>query len=275
MIIDGKQISSEINEQTKKEIERLKSKTGKQPSLFLISFGDISNIYARNIAKNCEGVGITGKVHFFEESKENQVIDLIKRLNSDKDINGILVHRPLPIPEDKILNSISKEKDVYGIHSSYSYNLLGEKILSPCVPLAVLTILDKSNIDLKGKHAVIVNRSKFIGRPLSQILLQRDATVTICHSKTQNLGVLTSAADILITAAGKPGLITSDMVRRDSTVIDVALTLVDGKWKGDVDFDNVKNKVAAITPVPGGVGPVTVSIVLQNTLKAFKNQFNL
>lgn len=272
MIIDGKEISKEINEETKRKLEELRTWTGKQPFLYLISFAGDSDVYVRNIAKTCEELGILGKATVFKEPEENKIIELIRELNKDQEVSGILVHRPVPIPEDNILSSISKEKDVYGFHSSYSYDLLGERVLSPVVPLAVLNILIHLNAEIEGKNVVIVNRSKFIGRPLAQLLLQRDATVTICHSKTQDLGKYTSQADILITAAGKPGLITSDMVKENSIVIDVAMTMVDGHWKGDVDFENVKDRVQAITPVPGGVGPVTVSMILHNTFKAFKNQ---
>jgi methylenetetrahydrofolate dehydrogenase (NADP+)/methenyltetrahydrofolate cyclohydrolase len=275
MIIDGKEISNEINEQTKRQVEELMERTGKQPYLFVISFKGDAEIYVRNIAKHCDELGIIGKAKIFQEPNEEQIISLIEELNADEKINGILVHRPIPIPEDNILSFIAKEKDVYGIHSSYSYDLIGSEVLSPVVPIAVLNILENLNTDLEGKHVVIVNRSKFIGRPLAQMFLQKNATVTICHSKTQDLGKYTSQADILITAAGNPGLITADMVKENSIVIDVAMTMVDGHWKGDVDFENVKDKVYAITPVPGGVGPVTVSAILRNTLKAFKNQLNL
>ena len=275
MIIHGKEISGEINNKIKKEIEKLRRRSRKRPFLFMFSFKEDSDVYVKNIAKTCENLGIVGNAKIIQKPNEKRLIDSINELNVNRNIHGILIHRPLPIPEDNILNSISPEKDVYGVHSSYTYNLLGKKTLGPVTPLAVLKILDKLNIDLKGKHAVIVNRSKFIGRPLAQMLLQRDATVTICHSKTHRLGDYTSQADILITAAGEPSLITSDMVKENSVVIDVAMTLVDNRWKGDVDFDNVKDKVLAITPVPGGVGPVTISMIMENTLKAFKNQLNL
>ena len=279
MIIDGKQIAGEIREKLKQQIEQLPASTVK-PGLAVILIGDHppSQIYVKNKEKCAREVGIQSKILKFENTiTEQDLIKKIHALNNDKTIHGILVQLPLPshIDSKKIISEISPEKDVDGFHPVNVGNLSsGNSALVPCTPYGCYLLLKKVIPNLTGMHAVIIGRSNINGKPMAQLLLQEDCTVTITHSKSKNLKELCLNADILIASVGKPHLVKADWVKKDCVVIDVGINRImkDGVKKivGDVDFENIKNKVKAITPVPGGVGPMTISCLLNNTFLAYK-----
>ena len=279
MIIDGKQIAGEIREKLKQQIEQLPASTVK-PGLAVILIGDHppSQIYVKNKEKCAREVGIQSKILKFENTiTEQDLIKKIHTLNNDKTIHGILVQLPLPshIDPKKIISEISPEKDVDGFHPVNVGNLSsGNSALIPCTPYGCYLLLKKVIPNLTGMHAVIIGRSNINGKPMAQLLLQEDCTVTITHSKSKNLKELCLKADILIASVGKPHLVKADWVKKDCVVIDVGINRImkDGVKKivGDVDFENIKNKVKAITPVPGGVGPMTISCLLNNTFLAYK-----
>lgn len=277
-IIDGKKIASEINEDAKKEVEKLKAKYNQSPCLATVVVGadDSSKVYVKKREKICEKIGVISKVYDLpEDSEENNVLELIGKLNNDENVHGIIVQLPLPkyIDKRKISEAVSPEKDVDCMNPLNIGRLAsGDEIVAPCTPTAVITIFEKSGIKIKGKNVVIVGRSRIVGRPLALMLINRDATVIICHTKTKNLEKHTRNADILIAAAGSPGLIKRDMAKKNAVVVDVGINVVNNKIVGDVDFENVKNKASFITPVPGGVGPVTVAMIMKNTVEAFKRQ---
>ncbi len=279
MIIDGKQIAGEIREKLKQQIEQLPASSVK-PGLAVILIGDHppSQIYVKNKEKCAREVGIQSKILKFENTiTEQDLIKKIHTLNNDKTIHGILVQLPLPshIDPKKIISEISPEKDVDGFHPVNVGNLSsGNSALVPCTPYGCYLLLKKVIPNLTGMHAVIIGRSNINGKPMAQLLLQEDCTVTITHSKSKNLKELCLNADILIASVGKPHLVKADWVKKDCVVIDVGINRImkDGVKKivGDVDFENIKNKVKAITPVPGGVGPMTISCLLNNTFLAYK-----
>lgn len=279
MIIDGKQIAGEIREKVKQQIEQLPASSVK-PGLAVILIGDHppSQIYVKNKEKCAREVGIQSKILKFENTiTEQDLIKKIHTLNNDKTIHGILVQLPLPshIDPKKIISEISPEKDVDGFHPVNVGNLSsGNSALVPCTPYGCYLLLKKVIPNLTGMHAVIIGRSNINGKPMAQLLLQEDCTVTITHSKSKNLKELCLNADILIASVGKPHLVKADWVKKDCVVIDVGINRImkDGVKKivGDVDFENIKNKVKAITPVPGGVGPMTISCLLNNTFLAYK-----
>lgn len=279
MIIDGKQIAGEIREKLKQQIEQLPASSVK-PGLAVILIGDHppSQIYVKNKEKCAREVGIQSKILKFENTiTEQDLIKKIHTLNNDKTIHGILVQLPLPshIDSKKIISEISPEKDVDGFHPVNVGNLSsGNSALVPCTPYGCYLLLKKVIPNLTGMHAVIIGRSNINGKPMAQLLLQEDCTVTITHSKSKNLKELCLKADILIASVGKPHLVKADWVKKDCVVIDVGINRImkDGfkKIVGDVDFENIKNKVKAITPVPGGVGPMTISCLLNNTFLAYK-----
>lgn len=275
-IIDGVYASKTLKDNIKKEISKNKIK----PSLAVIQIGDdsASNIYIRNKEKACSYVGIDFKhIKFDKTISQDIVINEINKLNLDDKINGILVQLPLPksFDEGKIVNTISPLKDVDGLTYQNVGNLvLGNDGLVPCTPLGVIELLKMYNVKLEGKNVCIVGRSNLVGRPLIQLLLRRNATVSICHSKSQDIKTYTKLADVLIVAAGHPNLITKDMVKKKAVVIDVGINKENNVLCGDVDFEKVKKKTSLITPVPGGVGPMTVACLLKNTLKAYNIQNN-
>lgn len=275
-IIDGVYASKTLKDNIKKEISKNKIK----PSLAVIQIGDdsASNIYIRNKEKACSYVGIDFKhIKFDKTISQDIVINEINKLNHDDKVNGILVQLPLPksFDEGKIVNTISPIKDVDGLTYQNVGNLvLGNDGLVPCTPLGVIELLKMYNVKLEGKNVCIVGRSNLVGRPLIQLLLRRDATVSICHSKSQDIKTYTKLADVLIVAAGHPNLITKDMVKKNAVVIDVGINKENNVLCGDVDFEKVKKKASLITPVPGGVGPMTVACLLKNTLKAYNIQNN-
>lgn len=277
-IIDGKKIASEINEDAKKEVEKLKIKYNQSPCLATVVVGkdESSKLYVKKRGKICEKIGVISKVYDLpEDSEENNVLELIGKMNNDENVHGIIVQLPLPkhIDKRKISEAVSPEKDVDCMNPLNIGRLAsGNEAVAPCTPKAVIAILEKSGIKIKGKNVVIVGRSRIVGRPLALMLINRDATVTICHTKTKNLEKHTKNADILVAAAGSPTLIKNEMVKENAVVIDVGINVVNNNIVGDVDFENVKNKASFITPVPGGVGPVTIAMIMKNTVEAFKRQ---
>lgn len=274
MIIDGKKIADSIQENLKDKIERLEVK----PKLVIVQVGDdpASTSYTNIKQKACKKVGIPCVIrNLIEKTSEDELIDIIELLNKDKKIHAIIVQLPLPkhINEIKILEKIDPLKDVDGFSTeNMGKLLLGNEEIVPATPKGIVRLLEEYKIPLEGKNVVIINRSNVVGKPLSLLLIYRNATVEICHTKTKDLEDHTKRADILIVAVGKPKLITKDFVSKGSVVIDVGINRINGKLCGDVDFENVKDKASYITHVPGGVGPMTVAMLLENTLRAYKNQ---
>jgi len=276
MIIDGKKEAALLREEIKKEITSLKDKTNRVPGLTVILIGDFapSQIYVRNKEKNSKEVGINSTViKYSKDITEEKVLKKIKELNNDKDVSGILVQLPLPdqIDKEKIINSIDPSKDVDGFNPINVGNLAsGYGAIVPCTPLGCLLLLKKIEKNLSGKHAVIIGRSNLNGKPMAQLLLKENCTVTVSHSKTKNLKEECLKADILIAAVGVANLVKKDWVKHGSIIIDVGINKQGDKIVGDVSFEEVKDKVRAITPVPGGVGPMTIACLLKNTLECFK-----
>ena len=278
MIIDGKKEAQLLRDEIKKEIESLKSKNNKVPGLTVILIGDFvpSQIYVKNKERNAKEVGINSEVvRYPKEVTEQEVLNKIKELNDNDAVSGILVQLPLPpqINKEKIINAIDPAKDVDGFHPINVGNLSsGYNATVPCTPLGCLFLIKKAEPNLSGKHAVIIGRSNLNGKPMAQLLLKENCTVTILHSKTKDLKIECLKADILIAAVGVPNLVKGDWVKENSIIIDVGINKVGDKIIGDVDFDAVKEKVRAITPVPGGVGPMTIACLLKNTLECFKGR---
>ena len=278
MIIDGKKEAAVLREKIKKEIDSIKSKINKVPGLTVILIGDFapSQIYVKNKEKNSKEVGINSEVvRYSKEVTEKEVLKKIELLNNDNNVSGILVQLPLPsqINKEKIINSIDPKKDVDGFHPTNVGNLSsGYKATVPCTPLGCLLLIKKIEPSLSGKHAVIIGRSNLNGKPMAQLLLKENCTVTIVHSKTKDLKTECLKADILVAAVGVANLVKGDWVKENSIVIDVGINKVGDKIVGDVEFDSVKEKARAITPVPGGVGPMTIACLLKNTLECFKDR---
>jgi methylenetetrahydrofolate dehydrogenase (NADP+)/methenyltetrahydrofolate cyclohydrolase len=273
-IMDGNLLAREMRGEWKARAQHL-AEQGRQPGLAVIIAGNnpASSIYVRNKAKACGEIGIYSEIHQFSgDVSEDEVIRRIQELNDNPRINGILVQLPLPpyFENDKVFASIAVAKDVDGFHPCNVGALAtGRAIFSPCTPYGVMHMLEKCDIPVEGQHAVVVGRSNIVGKPMALMLLQKSATVTICTSKTRDLADHTRRADILVVAAGKPRIISAAMVKAGATVIDVGINrLPDGKLTGDVDFDSVKEKAGYITPVPGGVGPMTITMLLCNTIEA-------
>ena len=276
-IIDGKKVSSHIKDNIAAEVKILKNKTGKTPGLAVVLVGDdpASAVYVKNKNKTCKNIGFQSFEHILpENTSENKLLNLINELNNDDQVNGILVQLPLPshISSSKILVSINPQKDVDGFHLENVGRLVtGNALFKPCTPAGIIKLLDEYKIEIEGKNAVIIGRSNIVGKPVSFLLLERNATVTICHSRTKDLPSITRSADILIAAIGKPNFVSLDMVKNNAVVIDVGINRLDGKLVGDVDFTSVSKQASLITPVPGGVGPMTIAMLMENTLQAFKN----
>ena len=276
MIIDEKKESANLREEIKNEILEIKKKINKNPSLTVILIGDFapSQIYVKNKEKNSTEVGITSNViNYPKEVSEKEVLDKINELNNDKNISGILVQLPLPeqISKEKIINAIDPKKDVDGFNPINVGNLAsGYKSIVPCTPLGCLLLIKKVEKNLSGKHAVIIGRSNLNGKPMAQLLLKENCTVTVVHSKTNNLQEECLKADILVAAVGVPNLVKKDWVKSSAIIIDVGINKVGDKIVGDVNFEEIKDNIKAITPVPGGVGPMTIACLLKNTLECFK-----
>ena len=278
MIIDGKKEAQLLREEIKKEIDSIKSKNNKVPGLTVILIGNYapSQIYVKNKEKNAKEVGINSEVvRYSKEVTEQEVLNKIKELNDTDAVSGILVQLPLPpqINKEKIINAIDPTKDVDGFHPINVGNLSsGYNATVPCTPLGCLLLIKKVEPNLSGKHAVIIGRSNLNGKPMAQLLLKENCTVTIVHSKTKDLKVECQKADILVAAVGVANLVKGDWVKKNSIIIDVGINKVGDKIVGDVEFDTVKEKARAITPVPGGVGPMTIACLLKNTLECFKDR---
>jgi methylenetetrahydrofolate dehydrogenase (NADP+)/methenyltetrahydrofolate cyclohydrolase len=274
-VIDGAALSRETRSRCSARVERLRRTRSITPGLAVVLVGNdpASRVYVRNKKRACVDAGFHAEQHELpESSSEAEVLARIRALNADPRIHGILVQLPLPshISGDRVLRAIAPEKDVDGFHPC-NVGLLetGNPRFCPCTPAGVMAMLDSEGIRPEGRHAVIVGRSNIVGKPLATLLLQRDATVSICHSKTPDLAALTRQADILAVAAGRPAVVTADMVKKDAVVIDVGINrLPGGGLVGDVDFDPVREKAAFLTPVPGGVGPMTVAMLISNTVAA-------
>tara|TARA_Y100000591_G_C21828341_1_gene698038 strand:+ start:1034 stop:1876 length:843 start_codon:yes stop_codon:yes gene_type:complete len=276
MIIDGKKEAEVLRNEIKKEISLLQEKTKKVPTLSVILIGNYapSEIYVKNKVKKSKEVGINSNIIRYPDNvSENQVLKKIIELNEDSKVSGILVQLPLPkqINKEKIINLIHPSKDVDGFHPVNVGNLAsGYHAITPCTPLGCSLLIKKIEKNLSGKHAVIVGRSNLNGKPMAQLLLRENCTVTIVHSKTKNIKDECSKADILVVAIGVPNFVKKDWVKAGSIVIDVGINKLENKIVGDVKFEEVKEKAKAITPVPGGVGPMTIACLLKNTLECFK-----
>lgn len=277
--IDGKLISAAVKERVKLEVEALKS-VGITTGLAVIIVGEdpASKVYVANKKKACEALGIISEEYALPETTtQEELLALIDELNHKKSINGILCQLPLPkhLDEQAVINAILPEKDVDAFHpTNVGKIMLGEYDFVPCTPAGIMEMLQYENIDIEGKTCVVIGRSNIVGKPMGMLLLHKNGTVTICHSRTRDLGAVCKNADILVAAVGRPNFVTADMVKEGAVVIDVGINRVDGKLVGDVDFEAVKDKCSAITPVPGGVGPMTIAMLMQNTLTAAKKQNN-
>ena len=278
LLIDGKKISTEIKDELKVTVGELK-KQGVETCLAVIQVGDdpASSIYVRNKKRACAYVGIESLSYELpEETTEDQLVKLVKELNENDNVHGILVQLPLPkhINADTIIRTISPDKDVDGFHpESVGRLCIGEPGFVSCTPAGIIQLLKRSGIEIEGKECVVVGRSNIVGKPMSILLLRENGTVTITHSRTKDLKEVTGRADILVVAIGKPKFITADYVKEGAVVIDVGMHRnEENKLCGDVDFDDVKDKVSAITPVPGGVGPMTIAMLMYNCVEAAKGQ---
>ena len=275
-IIDGKQISLDIKNELKEKVAKYKEQ-GIEITLAVVKVGNdpASAVYVRNKEKACEYVGINSKTLALpEETTEEELLNVVKELNEDKNVNGILVQLPLPkhIDEGKVLLTIDSTKDVDGFHPvNVGKMVIGEDTFLPCTPAGIIEMIKRTDIDIEGKECVVIGRSNIVGKPLIQCCLDKNATVTVCHSHTKNIKQITKNADILISAIGKAKFVTKDMVKDGVVIIDVGINRgEDGKLTGDVDFENVSPKASYITPVPGGVGPMTITMLMNNVIKAAK-----
>jgi methylenetetrahydrofolate dehydrogenase (NADP+)/methenyltetrahydrofolate cyclohydrolase len=274
LIIDGKMVANQLKEESLMKVEQLKN-TGFQPGLAVILVGDdpASHVYVRNKEKACMALGIFSQVlRLPQETSQDDLILRIKEFNQDTRIHGILVQKPLPkqIDEKKIIDTIAPQKDVDGFHPMNMGNLLiGDHGFVPCTPAGVIEMLKAYNIQIAGKRVVVIGRSNIVGKPMAALLIQEHATVTICHSQTQRLQEISKEADIVIAAIGKAQYVNSDFIKNGAVVVDVGMNrLANGKLVGDVDFESVKNIASYITPVPGGVGPMTIAMLMKNTIEA-------
>ncbi len=282
ILLDGRSLSERMRKEIGQQVERIASKGYRQPSLAVVLVGDdpASHVYVRNKRKACESVGIRSLFyHLPQNITLPELLELIAQLNSDEAVDGILVQLPLPkhIPEQEVILSISSKKDVDGFHPENMGKLVAriEGGFIPCTPLGIDILLRHYNIELKGKDVVIVGAGFIVGRPLSLLMLWRDATVCVCHIHTKDITLYTKKADVLISATGVPHLIKKDMIKDGAIVVDVGISKMEDRIVGDVDFENVKKKAYAITPVPGGVGPMTVTALLLNTLQAYRNNMGI
>lgn len=278
-IIDGKAISAEIREEIKADVASFKEEHGFAPSLTVIIVGEdpASQVYVKNKHKACEQVGIKSEIISLPaETPESELLAFIDKLNDDKSVNGILVQLPLPkhIDEKKVICRISPKKDVDAFgYENVGRILTGDFDFLPCTPAGVMELIHRSGISVAGKECVVVGRSNIVGKPMAALLMHENGTVTVCHTKTIDTAFHTRRADILVSSVGKPNFITADMIKEGAVIIDVGINrLPDGKLTGDVDFEGCFEKASAITPVPGGVGPMTITMLLKNTVTAAKKQ---
>lgn len=273
-ILNGKEVSQRIKDELKEEVKKLKSDKI-FPGLAVIIVGDdpASRVYVNSKKKACEEIGIYSQEYALpENTTQDELLELVEKLNSDTKINGILVQLPLPshIDEEAVINAISPKKDVDAFHPvNVGKIMIGNYDFLPCTPAGVMELIKESGIDISGKECVVVGRSNIVGKPQAMLLLHQNGTVTICHSRTKDLAEKTKNADILIAAVGKPNFITGDMIKEGAVVIDVGINrIAPKKLVGDVDFESAEKKASAITPVPGGVGPMTIAMLMKNTVKA-------
>lgn len=275
-IIDGKLVAGAIRANIKEQVEAYKASTGKEIGLAVVLVGDdpASAIYVRNKIKACEEVGIKSFAYKYDaDMQEEELVNLVEKLNNDDDIHGILVQLPLPkhINEERIVALVSEDKDVDGFSEKSIGRLVqGKPCFRSCTPYGVMKLLEYYDIDVSGKNAVVIGRSNNVGKPMAMMLLEKNATVTICHSRTKNIAEITKQADILVSAVGRAHFVTADMVKEGAVVVDIGMNKLDGKTVGDVDFEEVSQKTSYITPVPGGVGPMTITMLMANTLQAVK-----
>ena len=274
-IIDGKKISGEIKDELKAKVDKLSVK----PKLVVISVGDnpASKVYVGQKEKCANYIGINYEHKHFDSISDDELVKVIEKLNKDKKTNGVIVQLPLPdgMDETRIVNTIVPEKDVDGLTYLNAGLLLNNKTtMVSCTPKGIMELLKREKVDLVGANAVVIGRSILVGKPMMNLLINANATVTLCHSKTKDLAKITKKADVLVVAIGKKHFVTRDMVKRGAVVIDVGINRVDGKLYGDVNYDDVYSKVKKITPVPGGVGPMTVVMLMKNVIEAYENQNN-
>lgn len=278
-IIDGKLVAASVKARVAEGVRELKQHY-KDVCLAVIMVGEdpASQVYVKNKKKACEELGIISKEYVLPAAYgQHNLIDLINKLNRDSSVNGILCQLPLPLGynEKEVLDAIAPSKDVDAFHPvNVGHILIGDYTFLPCTPAGIMELLSYYNVDVTGKECVVVGRSNIVGKPMSLLLLHSNGTVTVAHSKTKNLAEVCRRADILVAAVGKPGFITADMVKEGAVVIDVGINRVDGRLCGDVDFEHVKDKASWITPVPGGVGPMTIAMLMQNVLIATRMQSN-
>lgn len=281
ILLDGKETAKAVRGEIRDAVVAFTKETGKIPGLSVVLVGDdpASQVYVRNKHRACEEVGIRSDVYTLPtDTSEDELLALIAKLNADATVNGILVQLPLPqhLDEEKVLLAIDPAKDVDAFHPvNVGKIMIGNFALAPCTPAGVMELLRHYHIPVAGKHCVVIGRSNIVGKPQAMLMLKENATVTVCHSRTVGLADITRTADILVAAVGRPGFVTADMVREGAVVVDVGINrTAEGKLCGDVDFAAVSEKASYITPVPGGVGPMTITMLLKNTLTAAKEQFH-
>ena len=279
-IIDGKAISEQLRDELKDEVAAL-SERGAKPCLAVIIVGEdpASKVYVRNKERACKQLGMDSiLLRLPESTTQEELLGEVRRLNADRAVNGVLVQLPLPahLDEQAVLREISPEKDVDGFHAVNAGRLMqGERCTVACTPAGCLDLIRSTGVKIEGAEAVVVGRSNIVGKPMAMLLLQNNATVTICHSRTRNLAEVTRRADILVAAVGRPRMITGDMIKPGAVVIDVGINRVDGKLVGDVDFESAQEVAGWITPVPGGVGPMTITGLMRNTIAATRMQHGI
>ena len=281
MIIDGKQIAQQLKEEMREQVAALSAQYGRKPCLDVIIVGEnpASMSYVRSKIKATEYCGFDGElIQLPETVSQEELLRIIGERNENDHVDGILVQLPLPkhIDEQAVIEAISPEKDVDGFHPTNVAKLwLDQKTIVPCTPMGVMALLEQSGTPLQGRHAVVVGRSNIVGKPVAKLLLDKNCTVTIAHSRTADLAATCREADILVVAVGRPQMITADMVKPGATVIDVGINrIADGRLVGDVDYDSVAPIAGAITPVPGGVGPMTITMLMRNTIECYKQRIN-
>lgn len=281
MIIDGKQIAQQLKEELREQVAFLTGQYGRKPCLDVIIVGQnpASMSYVKSKIKATEYCGFDGElIQLPEATSQEELLRVIAERNGKDDVDGILVQLPLPkhIDEQTVIEAIAPEKDVDGFHPSNVAGLwLNQPAIVPCTPLGIIALLEQTHVDLGGRHAVVVGRSNIVGKPIAKLLLDKNCTVTIAHSRTKDLAAICRKADILIVAVGRPRMITADMVKQGAIVIDVGINrLEDGRLVGDVDFETVAPVAGAITPVPGGVGPMTITMLMRNTIECYKKRIN-
>lgn len=280
-LISGKEVSAKVKAEVREETAELVKK-GIKPGLAVVIVGNdpASRVYVNSKKKACEEVGFSSFEYALpEETTQEELLELVEKLNNDDSVDGILCQLPLPeqIDENAVINAIKPDKDVDAFHPfNVGKIMIGDFAFLPCTPAGVMELIDSTGVDISGKSCVVIGRSNIVGKPMSMLLLHRNGTVTICHSRTKNLSEICAGADILVAAVGKANFVTADMVKEGAIVIDVGMNrLENGKLCGDVDFENVEKKAGYITPVPGGVGPMTIAMLMKNTLTAAKMHNNL